>query len=425
MRIVTALFGGSGDVLHERNFQLLMIASLPSVLGTTLISPILDALTGPFDVSLAEIGLMVTVFSAPAIVLIPLIGVVTDRIGRKVVLVVSLLLFGAAGTSIVFTTDFRVVLGLRLLQGIGAAGLGPVIVTCIGDLYTGPEEATGQGFRLGIGGLTNMVFPIVAGTIVVIGWRHPFLLYAVSFPAAYLVYRWFDEPTAVANGGDPQVEDGPTGDRVDYVTSLVRLTCQPHVLSVLVARASPRIVFVGFLTYNSAIVVQLLDGTPGQAGLLVAIFSGIYAVSGTQSGRITALFSRRGYPLIGAHLAMGGGMLLIAFAPTLIVAGLGVVVVGAGFGFSIALYRSLLTSFASEAHRGGLVSIGESGVRIAGTLTPVVMGVTIGLVEPVVGLQRALQWTVAGAGVSAAGIGLCCTLVLLFGVPGRSSSWSA
>lgn len=390
-----------------------MIATIPSVLGTTLISPILDSLTDPFGVTLAEIGLMVTVFSAPAIVLIPIIGMLTDRIGRKPVLIMSLVIFGLGGIGIVFTTDFRLVLALRFIQGLGGAGMGPVIVTSFGDLYEDSKEATAQGLRLGFGGSSNLTFPVIAGAIVTLGWQFPFLLYSIALPIAVLVYFWFDEPTT---NETPHTNDS-LGDyhRTTYLHELGQLAIKPRVLSVLVARSLPTLIFTGFLTYNSAVVVQLLDGTPSQAGILVAIVSFIYAISGTQSGRITAIFSRRVYPLIAAHLVMGTGMVIIATAPSLAIAGVGAAGIGSGFGFSIALYRSILTGLAPEELRGGLVSAGEASSRIASTLIPVVMGASIGMLTSIIGLQQAIMFTVAGVGIGTALIGLGCSAVLLHG----------
>jgi MFS family permease len=80
--------------------------------------------------------------------MIPVAGALADRYTRKLVLIAALLLFGLAGAAIGFTTDFGVVLALRVVQGFGFAGLNPIIVTSIGDMYTHEKEATGQGIRM-------------------------------------------------------------------------------------------------------------------------------------------------------------------------------------------------------------------------------------------------------------------------------------
>jgi ACDE family multidrug resistance protein len=142
-----SLFGDQAVILRERRFQLLLLANLVGPLGVSLLSPVLDSLITPFGASSATIGLMISVFTAPAIVMIPVAGIVADWIGRKHILVISLLVFGLAGTAIVFTNDFLVALALRLIQGIAFGGLTPIIITSIGDLYSGTTEATAQGLR--------------------------------------------------------------------------------------------------------------------------------------------------------------------------------------------------------------------------------------------------------------------------------------
>lgn len=54
------------------------------------------------------------------------------------------LLFGAGGFLIAFTTDFRVVLLLPVMECVGFGCINPVVVTLIGDMYTGDREAKTQ-----------------------------------------------------------------------------------------------------------------------------------------------------------------------------------------------------------------------------------------------------------------------------------------
>lgn len=134
------LFGDDASILSDLQFQLFITANLMGVLGTALVSPLLDTLIGAFDVSPAQIGLLMSVFTAPPILMIPVAGALADRYGRKPIIICSLVLFGTAGVAIALTTDFLVVLALRFLQGIGFAGIVPIIVTSIGDLYTGTRR---------------------------------------------------------------------------------------------------------------------------------------------------------------------------------------------------------------------------------------------------------------------------------------------
>ena len=391
-----AFLGRDARILGDGNFRILLLANITQALGSALVSPLLTSLTGPYGVSAAEIGLVMSVFTAPAILVIPLLGVLIDRYGRKPVLVPALLLFGLSGTGLALTTDFTVVLVLRALQGLGFAGILPVIITSIGDLYNGSEEATGQGLRFAVSGLSQATFPVLAGGLVVLAWQYPFLLYSVAIPIALLVYLRFEDPHA--SGRAAAGEDG-AGEKADEredtqgtIGELVALASRREVLAILLARGLPVVAWLGFFTYNSVLVVRVLDGTPQGAGVLVAVGSVAYAGAASQAGRLTTALGGRAVVLYGANLVLAGGIGLLAAAPSFPIAGLGVVLTGVGFGVAMSLYRSLVTGFAPGPLRGKLVSLGEAGGRITATLTPIGMGVVIAGVEPIVGFAGAVRW---------------------------------
>lgn len=407
MIIIDAIFGNDGNVLRDPSFQLLLLANLLPPLGTAMLSPVLVSLIEPFGTTNASIGLLVSVFTAPAIVITPLAGAFADRYGRKPTIVGSLLLFGTAGTAITFTTDFRFVLGFRLLQGIAYGGLTPIIITSIGDLYAGTEESTAQGLRFTVSGLSQMVFPFVAGLLVTVAWQFPFLLYGAAIPIAIHVLLFFKEPSE--QGSQPAPNGVPDE---SYFNSLIQQLRQPHVFVLVLARGLPLVVWIAFLTYNSIFVVQFLDGTPGQAGLLVGVGSLCYAVASSQTGRITELFDSQYIPLLVANGLLLVGFNIVLFAPSFLFAFVGIAISGVGFGTLLSLYRSLITNLVPPYFRAGIVSIAEANGRLVATITPLAMGVVITVWEPTIGFSSALQLAGVGATLIGGGGGIICLLVL-------------
>lgn len=404
-----SLFGEDAEMLRETNFQLLLLSTLMPVLGSSVISPVLGSLIGPFETSAADIGLIIAFYGAPQIAIVPLAGVLADRYTRKRVMVYGLLLFGAAGVAIAFTTDFRVVLGLRLLQGVGAAGINPIIITSIGDIYAGTREATGQGLRFMTSGISGTVFPLVSGVLVVFAWQYPFLLYATALPIAAAVALKFDGSTEADSVNEP--DTAAENSAASYRRALFQLLRRRRVLAMVLARPLPVFVWIGFITYNSLIVVRLLDGTPPQAGVLVAVMNGAFALSASQAGRITALFDSRLLPLIGANACLTVGFGSVLFLPGVASAAVGIGVTGIGFGITLSLYRSIITGLAPDDLRAGLVGIVEAGGRVARTVTPVAMGTTIAVATPLVGFQSALQLAGVGVAVVGGGGGIVCVLI--------------
>lgn len=411
--IVKSVLGPEGDIVWETNFQLILLTSMLSALGLAMLAPMMETLTGPLGASPANIGLIISVYTAPPILLIPLMGVLADKLGRKTVLVPSVFVFGLAGTAIAFTTSFQVALVLRLIQGVAFSGILPILLVVIRDLYDGPRESTAQGIRITAAGTSSSVIPALSGLLVLVAWQLPFLMTAVAIPVSFMIHRWFHVPSvsAESDGDDPSTSRS-------YLRELLALLRRPRVVAILVGRALPVAVWIAFVTYISLIVVEVLDGSAAQAGLFVSLWSIISAASATQAGRVTAFFDTRFTPLIVANACLGVGFALVLFAPSMVVAAAGTVLAGSGIGISVSLFTSILTNLAPQNLRGGLVSLGESVNRTAQTATPVAVGGVISTTEAALGTAAAIQ--LAGLGVALVGAGgsiVCLLVALLFPRP--------
>jgi len=387
--VVRSLFGDDAVILSDRDLQVLLLASILPPLGIAMVSPILDTLIDPFGTTPGDIGLMMSVYTAPGIVMIPVVGVLADRYGRKPVLVGALLLFGTAGAAIAGTTNYSLVLALRLLQGIGFAGLTPIVITSIGDIYAGDREATGQGVRFIASSLSSTAFPLITGALVLVAWQYPFVLFAMGIPIAVVVYIWFDEPTT--DGGAPVANRGTNTTVGDQLRGLARILRQPDVLALVVGRSLPMFLWLGFLTYISIVVVRLLGGSPTEAGIIAALASVAYAAAGSQAERITAAFESRLYPLAVANVCMGVGFGVFLLAPVLPIAAIGVLLLGGGFGTLLSLYRSVVTGLAGRSQRGGIVSTAEALGRVTSTAAPLIIGGVITTFAAEFGLGPAIQ----------------------------------
>jgi MFS family permease len=394
---IERLFGPDAAAVSDPDFRLLLAANAMGALTTALVSPVLDSLTGPLGVDAATVGLIVTAATAPSVLLIPLSGLLTDRVGRKPVLVAGLTCFGVGGLAVALTTEFRVVLALRALQGVGFSGITPVIITSVGDLYEGDAEATAQGIRFGTSGLSQAVFPAIGGAAVVVAWQAPFVIYGLALPVAALVALRFDEPAIPG-----RTDGGPAPGR-EYLAGLTRLAVAPRAAGYVLARMVVVLPFIAFLTYNSLVVVRFQGGGPGTAGVLVALFSTVFAVTATQAGRVVAALDRTP-PLVAGNLLLGGGLAGFALAPGPLMAAPAAAAMGVGVGLTFSLYRSVVTGLAPQQYRGGLVSVAESGGRLAATVTPLLVGLALAAVEPRLGAE-ALRWVVVGVGVLSAATG--------------------
>jgi MFS family permease len=421
---LSSIAGADSGIVRKRPFQLLLLINVVPPLGTALLSPVLGSLVEPLGASTANIGLMMSAFTAPSIVVIPIVGVISDRYGRRPVLIFGLVWFGLTGTAIAFVSTFGAALALRALQGIGFAALTPIIITSLGDLYTGTEEATAQGLRFTGSGLTQTAFPLASGVLVGMAWQYPFLLYAVAFPVAAVVYRYFEEPLDEAGDeADDESGDGEPGESAGGIRAQLddmrALVAHRRAWTIVLARGSANVAWFGFLTYNSILVVSVLGYTPAEAGALAALASLMYALAASQAGRVSARFDDRLYPLIATNVAMGGGLALAFLARSLGVAAVGVAFMGIGFGLVLSIYRSVITTLPPADLRGGLVSLGEGSGRAGATATPIIMGVAIAVATGPLGFEAAVRAVGVGTGVLGAGAGIACLLLMSASPPIR------
>src|ERR1700756_5102965 len=105
------------------------------LIGTELFvfSPLLPTLVVNYDVSSNVAGLCITTFCLAYMITAPLFGHVSDRVGKRRVLICCLLAFGAANLLTASAANFSSLLGLRLFAGAAAAGVSPSIYALVGD----------------------------------------------------------------------------------------------------------------------------------------------------------------------------------------------------------------------------------------------------------------------------------------------------
>ncbi|MFS0604755.1 MFS transporter [Peribacillus frigoritolerans] len=167
---------------------LISMASIPLVmtLGNSMLIPVLPIFEEKVGISSFQSSMVITSYSVASIFLIPIAGYLSDRFGRKMVILPSLILALIGGLIAGYASwkmedPYTWIIIGRVLQGIGASGASPIILPLVGDLYKDDDEKTSS--CLGIIETSNtfgkVLSPILGSLFAAFIWFLPF--FSISF----------------------------------------------------------------------------------------------------------------------------------------------------------------------------------------------------------------------------------------------------
>ena len=170
------------------------------VLGNSMLIPVFPQMKDAMSLTQFQVGLIITFFSLPAGMLIPFAGFLSDRFGRKVIIVPALFLYGFGGlvsgfAALLLENPFPILLTGRVLQGLGAGGTYQLAMALTGDIFQSEERTKALGLLEASNGLGKVISPILGALVAGIVWYAPFFLYSiVTYPIALGVWFLVKEP---------------------------------------------------------------------------------------------------------------------------------------------------------------------------------------------------------------------------------------
>jgi len=138
-----------------------MAATVVQVLDTTIVNVALPHMAGELSASTDQISWVLTSYIVAASIVMPMTGYLTDRLGRRRYLLISIAGFVTASALCGIATSLPEIVLFRLLQGVFGASLVPLSQAIMVDSYPMHE----RGKALAIWGMGVMVAPILGPTI--------------------------------------------------------------------------------------------------------------------------------------------------------------------------------------------------------------------------------------------------------------------
>ncbi len=277
----------------------LIFATALSVLSLNMFLPSLAHMSEDFAVDYGLVNLSVAGYLAVSAVLQLIMGPLSDRYGRRPVLLTSMTIFVCASIGCALAESIWLFLGFRLLQAAVVAG-SVLSSASIRDQYPPNEAASKLGYVAMAMALAPMLGPMLGGALdMLFGWRAGFVLYSL-LGAGLLTLLWFDMGETNTNRSS---------------TFAAQLREYPHLFRArrfwgyALCAAFSIGGFYSFITGAPLVAAAWFDLSPAMLGLGIGIITGGFMVGNFITGRIAARTRLTTMILIGRIVASTGPFL--------------------------------------------------------------------------------------------------------------------
>ncbi|MGH7707613.1 MAG: MFS transporter [Vulcanimicrobiaceae bacterium] len=371
------------------------------VLGFSILIPILPYYVEHFHAPKIAVGVLFAIFAFCQFLAGPFWGNVSDRIGRKRVLVISQIGATLGWIMMAFAPTLTWVFIARVVEGISGGNIS-VTQAYVADRVEPQQRARAFGF-IGAAFSSGIIIGPAAGGILLahFGYAVPFLV-AAAMQVVTLALTVAILPESIAQRAD--VKSGITfGD-------IRRCLEQAPVAALLGQKFAYALALYGWFASFALALQVLLGFGPSETSYLFGYFGAISVVIQLGVvGRLSERFGARIASNVGIALALGF-FVIVGHVHTVLGA-LGVLVLFA-FGLAIAnaTLTTLLTDLAPDEMRGTVLGVGSSIESIAGIIMPTI---TTGVLAAY------------GAVWSASICAVFCALALVLGLRARRSPLAA
>jgi MFS family permease len=345
---------------------LLTVATL-TVMAGAILAPSLPQIAEVFGEPADKPILAKLVLSLPAFAIVlfaPLSGWITDRFGRRRLLLTGLILYVIAGTSGLYLSEPLPLLTGRFFLGMATAMIMTTSTTLISDYFHGPTRGKFLGYQAACMAMGGVVFLPLGGLLAQFaGWHWPFAVYALALPMLLAAWRYLPEPNR------PHFTDTGMTPGAEHALEFIRWGQVSAVCGIALVTMTAMYFVPTQLPFH---MKQVFQGGPLLAGLAVATTSAASTFVGIMFGKLSRWASTLALLatcllLMGLGYALIGPLKELAYLwPILLLSGLGA-------GLMTPTLAHWMLRLAPPAARGRLSGALISCIFLGQFLSPIVM----------------------------------------------------
>ena len=240
----------------------LMLAAVLPVMAVVSLVPVLPLLMQEFGAVEGSQFLVPMAITIPALcvaIFSPLAGWVSDRIGRKGLLLGAFIAYAAIGVLPFWLADLKQIIASRVLLGISEATIMTVATALIGDYFQGERRQKWVAIQVGVASISAIILIAIGGILgEALGSRGPFLLYLLALPIALVSAFVLFEPKVAQAQQAADAEGFP----LKQILPLIAITLGVSLLFYTV------VVKLGAILMLASVVTPAVIGAAGAAANL-------------------------------------------------------------------------------------------------------------------------------------------------------------
>ncbi|MEM7700909.1 MAG: TCR/Tet family MFS transporter [Pseudomonadota bacterium] len=379
------------------------------MMGIGLIVPVLPGLleeiTGEGLDRTAEIGgWLLFAYALMQFLFAPIIGGLSDRFGRRPVLLVTLFALGVDYLIMALAPDLLWLFIGRVLSGIMGASWAAAN-SCIADVASAEDRGKYFGIMGAAGGSGFVIGPAIGGIIGEYGVRLPFFASAImGIAGAVLGYFILKETLP------KERRRAFTFARANPLGTLIQMSRNPIVIGFIVVIFFMQLAGQSQMSVWSYHTQLVFDWSERDIGFSVALFGVIIAaVQGGLTGPVIAKIGPQKTALLGFALSFPA-FYLFAFADASWMMIVGILFGGLG-GLTFPALQQMMSARVSEDAQGELQGAIASAMSITSIIGPLIMTRTFGAYADDVGVYFPGAPYLVAAALSLVGIGIAIGII--------------
>ena len=333
------------------------------LIGFGIVIPLLPLYAEQFGASGLQVGLLMTIYSAAQLVAAPLWGRLSDRVGRRPVLLVSLLGSTVSYAIAALAGSLWVLFLARLLGGLSGGNISAA-QAYVADVTAPEERARGMGLLGAAFGIGFVIGPALGGALVGFGEWVPFAG-AALLCGGNLVLTWFRLPEPPRPPGGSERPRRSLG-----LGELLRAVRRPRLLSLLVLFFCATFALAN-LEATFALTTNRLFGFGNRENAFLFAYIGLM-LAFTQAVLVGRLARRLGEPalVVLGLLVTVGGLFAVPYAANVWHLLAILALFSLGSGISSPSISSLISRAAGAEIQGGVLGAGQSAASLARVFGP-------------------------------------------------------